>query len=467
MKIKILLFLILISLGPFKVLAVTDCAQVTQIPQVECKALIALYNSTNGLEWRKNDGWNVTNTPCSWHGVSCNGGYVQGLDLGGNGLTGLIPAELGNLSNLQQLSLYSNYLTGLISAELGNLINLQGLDLAGNELTGLIPAELGNLINLQDLDLGDNQLTGSIPAELGNLINLQVLYLGSNQLTGSIPAELGNMSNLQDIYLLENQLTGSIPAELGNLNLHGIYLFRNQLTGSIPAELGNLSKLQDLYLFSNKLTGSIPAELGNMSNLLDLDLGDNQLTGSIPAELGNLGNLRQLGLGDNQLCGSIPLSLMNLNNLFILSLQNNGLGVTDLDPQLEAFLNGLSEAIWKPQDPSICPTLSATLATFEAISNSKKVLLKWQTLVEDKNAGYFIWRGQPNNSQCTSNPENYHDIVLIGFEASKGNSFFGTTYLYQDHTVKPKTTYCYLLENRDFGGNRTFHWDSIIPVTTD
>ncbi len=66
-----------------------------------------------------------------------------------------------------------------------------------------------------------------------------------------------------------------------------------------------------------------------------------------------------------------------------------------------------------------------------------------------------------------SHPENYHDIVLIGFEASKSNGFSGTTYLYQYHTVKPKTTYCYLLEDRDFEGNSTFHWDSIIAVTTD
>ena len=46
-----------------------------------------------------------------------------------------------------------------------------------NQLTGGIPAELGNLANLQHLYLSGNELTGAIPAELGNLANLQRLSL--------------------------------------------------------------------------------------------------------------------------------------------------------------------------------------------------------------------------------------------------------------------------------------------------
>ena len=44
-------------------------------------------------------------------------------------------------------------------------------------MTGEIPTELGNLSNLETLDLGGNQLTGEIPTELGSLSNLQGLYL--------------------------------------------------------------------------------------------------------------------------------------------------------------------------------------------------------------------------------------------------------------------------------------------------
>ena len=64
-------------------------------------------------------------------------------------------------------------------------------------LTGEIPSEIGNLTNLTYLNLRSNQLTGSIPPEIGNLTNLTRLWLNDNQLTGSIPPEIGNLTNLE------------------------------------------------------------------------------------------------------------------------------------------------------------------------------------------------------------------------------------------------------------------------------
>jgi Leucine-rich repeat (LRR) protein len=336
------LWLVLVLMSPLAQ-AATDCAAITQIPSTECEALVAFYDSTGGANWSHNDGWNETNMPCSWYGVSCSGGHVSGLDLSDNQLTGSIPTELGNLSNLTRLDLSGNQLTGSIPAELGNLSNLEELWLFYNQLTGTIPTELGNLSNLETLILSSNQLTGSIPTELGNLSNLEELYLSSNQITGSIPTELGNLSKLNWFDLSNNELTGSIPAELGNLsNLKEFWLFENQLIGSIPTELGNLSNLDTLILFSNQLTGSIPRELGNLTNLWALYLSNNQLTGEIPRELGNLMRLIDLMLDNNQLCGEIPVELKNLSNIFYLNLNNNHLippNVGTSDPELIAWLD--------------------------------------------------------------------------------------------------------------------------------
>ena len=203
-------------------------------------ALVALYNATGGANWKNNTNW-LSDAPISqWHGIFTNptNGRVTGIVLSNNQLTGGIPTELGNLSNLEYLGLSSNQLTGPMPPELGDLNNLRWLHLSQNQLTGGIPTELGNLSSLEYLFLDVNQLIGGIPAELGNLSNLEYLGLSSNQLTGSIPAALSNLASLEWLDLNRNQLTGSIPAALGNLtNLEDLYLSFNQLTGCIPAGL--------------------------------------------------------------------------------------------------------------------------------------------------------------------------------------------------------------------------------------
>ena len=216
--------------------------------------------------------------------------------------------------NTTNLDLRYNELTGVIPPEIGNLTNLTILNLSGNQLTGEIPSEIGNLTNLTYLYLHDNQLTGSTPPEIGNLTNLAYLFLRSNQLTGSIPSEIGNLTNLSSLTLDNNELTGEIPSEIGNLtNLTSLELSHNELTGSIPPEISNLTNLERLGLFSNQLTDSIPSEIWNLTKLRYLLLDNNQLTGSIPPEIGNLTNLERLWLCNNQLTGEIPESICDLN----------------------------------------------------------------------------------------------------------------------------------------------------------
>ena len=177
--------------------------------------LRTLYNRTGGARWHRNDNW-LSNRPMKeWHGVTTDvEGRVKGLYLSFRGLTGQIPSELGNLSNLKRLYLADNDLTGQIPSELGNLSNLRGLSVFNNELTGQIPSELGSLSNVEWLSLASNSLTGQIPSELGNLSNLRGLSVFNNELTGQIPSELGNLSKLESLYLSGNQFTGCIPHRL-------------------------------------------------------------------------------------------------------------------------------------------------------------------------------------------------------------------------------------------------------------
>jgi len=133
-----------------------------QIPTAERDALIALYNSTDGANWTDSTGWlGAAGTECTWDGLSCSEGHVTRLNLDSNQLSGNIPPELGNLSNLLRLDLRSNQLSGSIPPELGNLSNLTRLYLSSNQLNGSIPPELGNLSNLTHLKLDSNQLGAS------------------------------------------------------------------------------------------------------------------------------------------------------------------------------------------------------------------------------------------------------------------------------------------------------------------
>ncbi len=302
-----------------------SCDRVMQIPQGECEALVALYNSTNGPEWYHNTFWLFSRSPSNWDGVTVVSGHVTSIGLTGNNLNGHLPAELGNLTWLTALGLGNNTISGSIPAELGNLTNLTLLYLSSNQLSESIPPELANLTSLTGLYLDHNQLTGSIPRELGNLTDLLLLILDDNQLSGSLPAELGNLFYLRRLYIYNNLLSGSIPPELGNLtNLEWLLLSGNQLSGKIPAELGNLTKLYELDLSRNQLNGNIPAELGNLTSLWELYMDNNQLSGSIPPELGSATYLRDMTLSNNQLSGSLPNELSNLANLSWMNLSGNG-----------------------------------------------------------------------------------------------------------------------------------------------
>ncbi len=301
------------------------------IPDSECQALYALYNTTGGNQWYLSANWLSSEPVEDWHNVTVENGHVVEIDLYNNGLTGTIPSELSELNYLRLLELTTNSITGEIPPELGNLTNLEELSLGSNELTGEIPVELTTLPELRVLSLGGNELSGNIPPELGNLSTLRVLSLGANELSGNIPPELGNLSLLTELSLFGNELTGEIPPELGNLtNLtQWLALSNNKLTGEIPPELGNLTNLIHLSLFTNWLTGEIPPELGNLTNIEEINLFYNCLTGPIPPELGNLTKLRKLHLSSNNLSGDLPAFFANPPDY--ISLEWNCLYSSDPD----------------------------------------------------------------------------------------------------------------------------------------
>lgn len=293
---------------------VTSC-----VPAIERAALLALYNSTDGPNWgTANQNW-LSPDESTWYGIKVTNCHIEEIDLAYVNLQGSIPAELKDLVELDSLVLLSDGLTGIIPAELGQLSKLKHLLIGssgtGNNITGTLPKEIGNLTNLIRLALvGGHTLTGPIPTEYGNLINLEDMTLqggdyvsdatsGQTGLTGNIPASVANLPKLKYLYLQENQLSGPIPSSFSP-TLEWLEIGGNQFSGNIPSSLAN-TNLRGLYLYRNQLTGSIPESLGNLNNLQWINLRSNNLTGSLPTTFQNL-NVRLFTVYNNHLEGEIP-----------------------------------------------------------------------------------------------------------------------------------------------------------------
>ncbi|KAL8508137.1 hypothetical protein ACS0TY_018631 [Phlomoides rotata] len=297
---------------------------------------------------------------------------LEHLDLGSSNFSGIIPPQLGNLTNLRTLILSYNNLWSDSLYWLSDLSSLTRLEMSYSSIsdTNWVQHVVLNLPALQRLDMGSCMLGDVIASSADLFVNssssLYFLILPNNQLTSSTFDWLFNISyNLVSIDLSSNKLDGQIPDAFGKLNfLELLDLSKNMCEGVIPKSLGNLSRLQTLYLYQNDMGSESREEsFGNLScqamvSLEILVLSDNKFTGPLP---------------DLRACSGLTTLDVSSNRLTVPLLPSLG-----LPPMLEEFYisnNSLQGII--------------TEANFVELQNLKRLDLSFNSLTLDMSADWI------------------------------------------------------------------------------
>ena len=235
--------------------------------------------TTKKSSWINDQGWKPgsmdASDECEWFGVNCTQTVIQdreenvvtGLTLSQNELHGLVPPDIGLLTDLTHVDLSSNHLCGPLPASIGQWQSLEHLILsvdAGRNhcsLNGTIPSTIGNWKGPISVDLSGNDFSGTLPSSLANwnATRLQKFMLHTNRIEGTIPSYLVTWWNLIQFQMDQNQLTGTIPESIGNLRqLQTMILNYNLLNGTLPLSIENLTQIQYFSVHSNHMTGTIP-----------------------------------------------------------------------------------------------------------------------------------------------------------------------------------------------------------------
>ncbi|KAL9987501.1 hypothetical protein ACROYT_G001822 [Oculina patagonica] len=277
-----------------------------------------------------------------------------GNNMDGEGFTGRLPEDIGNMTELRFLSLAGNNLSGQIPRSISRLKKLWYLDLRNTpgmmhgylndlfaipslsqlyvsgvnfigEMPPMLPKKIGYLV------LPGNNISGKFPQISPNTTRVRILNLANNQLTGDIPGELLLLPGMQMIDFSQNKFSSinrgkpwpknanatvkSLVSLAENRNLKiNFTSFMELFSGSYPSIL-NLSYCD--------IKGPIPPNVFYFRQLTTCDLSGNNFYGPLPVLFEDFSVLSYLDVSENNLSGSLPAGIQNMISLNFLDITGN------------------------------------------------------------------------------------------------------------------------------------------------
>ncbi len=370
-------------------------------------ALVALYDATNGDQWKNNSNW-LFDPVSTWYGITLQGDRVYVISLYDNGLEGYIPDEIGELTGLVEIDLSLGNFTGGIPNVFWDMPNFYQLSLRNCGLTGEIPSSLGSCPQFARLTVTGNQLTGTVPPSLAACTGLMHLLISSNNLSGPFPPVIESFEHLEQLEISRNDFSGPIPEWVASMEgLWWFFIDDNHFSGPVPF-LGDKPNLTHLNISNNPLTGNLEDILGSYPTLQYGNIDNTDITGELSPSHFNPDHLVSLEARGNQLHVLGDFSAWaNKPNFIRLNVSSNHLDFDDLLPN-----SGLpsNKFYYSPQgtigNDTIVTLLPGEEYAIYSPMQDDDILYQW----------YF-------NQMLIEGPENY-DLILPPFSSELVGDFY-------------------------------------------
>ena len=314
-----------------------------------------------------------------------------GCVMNGEGFSGNLPEDVGNMTELRLLCLGGNKFTGRIPSSISRLRRLWYLDLRNTP--GLMWGNLNDLFAipaLTQLFASGIRLTGQLPNTLPP--NLTYLVLPGNNISGHFFQSIPKTHHLDVLNVANNQLTGDIPGELLSYLPSMIDLSQNKfssinngkplsvkLNRSVKSFVSlagnrnltiNISSFMELFSRMSEFDTSLsvlnlsfcdiesplPGILLYFREMSTCDLRGNKFYGAIPAFMGDFSYLTYFDISSNNLSGSLPAGVQNLISLQYLDISGNPSMREGNGPSTEAFRPDFLRMVKPPRgDNFSCP----------------------------------------------------------------------------------------------------------------